>query len=125
MDDAGGVSGLEGLEHLADVVDGLRDGQRAGAFDDVGEGEALDVLHDYVVGGLILACIEDAHDVRFGEGAGSAGLTEEAFDQLGIAGEMLMEDFDGDDGIGTQVAAEEDIGEAASAYELGYSVCAV
>jgi hypothetical protein len=94
--DAGAVGVVEGLGHRREHAQAGDHVERRPVAQQLGQGDALDVLHDEVV----LAHVEDADDVRVGEPAGGLGLAAETLEVLGagLAGEVLgLHRLDGDE----------------------------
>ena len=100
--DAIAVRGVEGFEDLAGVLDSFFDGQRS--F----EGDALDVLHDEVIG----ADVVELADVGVIEGGDGAGFAIEAF------GELVFGDFEGDDAVEAGIAGFPDFSHASGAERV-------
>ena len=105
VDHALAVGVLEAAEHLQDEADGPLG--RRGSVEDVLQLGALEQLHDEVLHALVGGAeLGDLDAVGVVEAGGALGLAVEAFDELGVATKVGVEDLDGD------VAAQQDVAAA-------------
>ena len=72
------------------AMEAARPGSSGPLADQLGQGPAVDVLHDDEVGALALAPVVDRDDVRMGEVGGGLGLPPEALDE-GVVDRQLRE----------------------------------
>jgi hypothetical protein len=93
----GGVQAREGVEADAQG-DAERDTptQRHRHLLHVGEGVALDVVHDEEDEVVLLAYVDDGDDIGVVDGRGDAGLVEKHVDKLVVLGEVRVHHLDGD-----------------------------
>src|SRR5919201_376307 len=81
--------------------------------DEVRRRLALDVLHHEERPAVVLADVEDTHDVRVREPGGEARLAEEAAADAVVTDEVVAEQLDGDDAVQLDVLGALDDGHAA------------
>ncbi len=118
MDDAPVVGHLHGVRHLAS--DGQRFVNREGPGGDaLGQGLALDQLEDKAADALGFFQAIDGRDVRVVERSEELRLAAEAGHAVGVAGEGLGQDFEGDVAVQAVVAGPVDFTHAALAELLG------
>ena len=89
-------------ERLADLHEHVQDARgrnRAAAAEDLLECRPLHVLHRDVVAARLLAGVVDRDDVRVVEFRGGLGLAHEVRDRLGVLGQRLGQDFEGDQSV--------------------------
>ena len=88
------------LRHQADDAgDALRFGQRRDFFEPLVELAAAHVLHHEIGMAVVLARVEDLHDVRVAQHSEVADLAPEALDQLGAAGSRIVHDLERDQAV--------------------------
>ena len=96
---ARGVGVLEPAQHAErdverDLERDVLAARRRGP-DQTRAGRPVDVLHGHVELAVLLAEVEDRHDVRVGEASRDAGLVDEHRDELGVARELRQDALDG------------------------------
>ena len=91
VDHAGAVGVVEPVAGVAHDPDGVLDVELAVLAQQVGARRPLDVLHDDVVAvrGLVLARVEDLHDVRVLQPRRGERLAAEARDERLVLGQVL------------------------------------
>ena len=95
VDDAGGVRGGEGVEHLAHHTADAPRRQRRLLFDHLEQVGAVEQLHrDVEPAVLVRAEVDDLHRVGVREPTRRARLAVEALDHLGIASEVRVQHLD-------------------------------
>ena len=115
VDDAVSVRVSERGENLTRVGDSDRDWAQAARADELLQRAPLDVLHDDVVGAVVLAAIEDRDDVRVGEAGCVCRLAPEALDELVVVRVPRVQDLDRDPASELLVLGEVHVGHAAAA----------
>jgi len=85
---------------------------------------ALDVLHDHIVLVALGVEIEDLHDVGVMELGHGLRLTPKAAYEVGLVGEVGMQDFDSDPAVEVGVVAVVDLGHAAAAQAFEHLIFA-
>ena len=119
VDDAPAVGVGEGLHDLGDEVEGLPPGQLAPLLLHVLlEGDAVQQLHDDVVQLRRVGHVVHRHDVGVGEHGHGLGLVVEAAAELGVLGQLLLEDLDGHQPVEPVIPALVHHGHAADADAL-------
>lgn len=114
MDDALGVSGLQGVgDGGCDFEDGLKIHGARG--DGVFEGKAIEEFHGDEGFAVFLADVIDGADVGVIESGGGLGFALEARKSLGIAGDVVGEEFKGDETMKAGVFGFVDNAHAATA----------
>ena len=88
------VEGVEPLAGLAAHPDGERQVDRAVALDHLGERAATDEPLGQIGDALLLARVEDRHDVVVRDGLGDARLALEALAEDGVAGEVGLDELE-------------------------------
>ena len=91
--ETGVVGAAERLGHVRRDLCGPVGTETPGGTQHVGHVAAHDVLHDDVVGALLLAPVVDADDVGVVEGGRSLRLPAEPLDEARIIGELREQDF--------------------------------
>ena len=116
MEDAGAMGLVEGVGNLSADAQRLIEGKRAlRPLEAGGERLALEILHHQVVDVAVAADVVHHADVRMGERGHGARLALESQPSLGIRGEILRQDLDGDRPIEPRVAGLVDLAHAAGA----------
>ena len=122
VDDSGSVGNVEGVGDLDAEIDLLVHRKRF-ALDAIFQSAAFEVLHHDVVTGLrfsavfdlVFADVVDGADVGMIEGGGGAGLAAETLEGLGIAGDFIGQEFEGDEALQAGVFRFVDDAHAATA----------
>ena len=112
-----------GGEHLARHLDRLLDLEPL--VDQLAQRGALDQLHRDVVAVLVGAAVEDADDVLVLQPRRRRRLAAEPLDELGVAGEVLVQELERDVAAELGVAGAPDVGHAAGAEPALQPVAAV
>ncbi len=86
---------------------------------------AVDVLHDDILGGAILADIMDGDDIGMLQAGGGIGFLAEATQKIFVVGEAFMQHLYGDDPAEQQILAAVDDGHAAAADAVEELITAV
>ena len=115
VDQAVGVGVLEGVADLDDDLDGFLLAEDVPVGDVVGDGLALDVLHDEIVVAARLADVDGLDDVRVVELAGGLPFLVEPLHVLGILAESTRQDLDRDAAVEAELLALIDDGHRAGA----------
>ena len=90
---------------------GQRDMGDNAAMEQIGKAEAIDVLHDDIVGVFCLAEVIDANDIGVLEACNQARLVDKHLDVISIAGDVRVKSLDGDfllETLGANRAPQED-----------------
>ena len=115
VDQAVGVGVLEGVADLDDDLEGLLLAENLAVGEVVGDGLALDVLHDEVVVAARLADVDGLDDVGVVELAGGLAFLVEPLDVLRVLGETLGQDLDRDGAVEAELLGLVDDGHRAGA----------
>ena len=133
MHDSGAVRVVERLQDAVDVADRIVDGYGARG-DDVLQQAPADELHDDVrlssgirsgacsICGGRVAGVEHAHDRRMRHARGRLRLETETRTEGRVAGELGVEDLDGDIAAQGEVVASVDLGHPAVTDEVVHAV---
>ena len=98
---------LERFRQREDDLDRFFLGKPAAALEQRSQRFSGDVLHDHVVGAVLLAGGERTHEIRMLQLCADAAFAEEALDGNRVASESRMKDLDGDE-FSALIAREED-----------------
>ena len=118
MDDALAVGDAQRLRDLDPVAQGLLERKRA-LLQALGQGLALQVLHDQVVDPILPAEVVEDADVGMIQGGDGPGLTLEALAQVRASCQLRREDLDRHRPIQARVPGPVDLAHAAGAERRG------
>ena len=97
----------------------LRRWDGLGVAEDGGERAAVDVLHDDEVGAVVLAPVEDRHDVGVGQVGGGLRLPAEPLDERAVDRELGEEDLQRHGPVELEVHGAVHLGHAAASDRGG------
>ena len=109
----GAVGAAERVGHVRGDLRGPVGAERSGGSQHVGHAAAHDVLHDDVVGALLLAPVVDADDVGVVEVGGGLRLPAETLHEARVVGELREQDLDRHLPVERSVSGQVDVGHAA------------
>ena len=108
----------------APIVGDLDGRQRRGIAQDGRQRPAVNELHDDEVGAVVLAPVEDRHDVRVRQVGGRLRLPAEPLDEGAVDGELGEEHLEGDRPVELEVHGPVHLGHAAAGDQMRELVAA-
>jgi len=114
MDHAVAVGGVESVGDLNGVVQRLI-GRQPAFPQPLGEGFALQILHDEEIDAVLMADVVERTDVRMAQAGDGLGFALEALAGLWAEGKMRGENFDGDGAVEAGVTSAIDLAHASGA----------
>jgi hypothetical protein len=122
MDDAALVSGIERVGDLARDLQGVIHRQRAVDGQAMGQCAALHELEDERAEAIAFLDAMDRRNARMIERGEDSGFAIEAGQTIGVSGERLWQDLEGDVAVQPRVAGAIDLTHATGADRLDYFV---